>query len=194
MSKATTPYFRVAYPSVFKPKRNNLSGKDEYSVVALFKKGENLDALKKAAQAAVIAKWGEDKAKWPSNLKSPFKQQGERIASAKREDKAVPQGYEQDAIYINLKSAQRPGVVGQDVQPIIDEAEFYGGCWALATVNAFAYDQSGNRGVSFGLMNLQKFKDDDHFGNRSKPEDDFKPVANPDAEAGGSESASDMFR
>lgn len=176
MSKATTPPFRVAFPSVFQPKRNTLNGKDEFSVVALFKKGEDLNGLKQAAADALTKKFGEDKSKWPQGLKTPFRDQGERIEAAKAQGKTPPQGYEQGAVYLTLRSNQRPGLVDQDVQPILDSSEFYGGCWARATVNAYAYDQAGNRGVSFGLSNLQKVKDDEHFGNRSKPEDDFAPV------------------
>ena len=66
MSKGTTPKFRVSYPNVFKPRRNELNGKDEYSVVALFKKGEDLSKLKKLVQEAAekrIRKRSEEMAK-----------------------------------------------------------------------------------------------------------------------------------
>ena len=56
--------------------------------------------------------------------------------------------------------------------------EFYSGCWAIASVNAYAYDNAGNRGAAFGLLNLQKIKDDKPFGIHSKPEEDFKPIGN----------------
>lgn len=192
-TKALTTEFRVAFPSVFRPKYNDLSGKDEYSVVALFKKGVDISNLKKAAQAAVIKKWGENKNKWPKNLKSPFRDQGDRVKIDEETGKEfLPQGYEAGAIYLNLKSQQRPGVVAQNKDEIIDESEFYGGCWARASVNAFAYDKKGNKGVSFGLNNLQKLKDDDAFGNRSKAQDDFSAVENTGTE-GEQQSASDMF-
>ena len=47
--RVTTPEFRVSFPVVFKPKKNDLSGEDEYSIVALFPKGADLTALKNAA-------------------------------------------------------------------------------------------------------------------------------------------------
>lgn len=178
-TKATTPYFRVAFPAVFRPKHNDLNGKDEYSVVCLFPKDADLSALKTAAQAAVIKKFGQDKSKWPAKLKSPFRDQGDRVKTNDDGKEVLPQGYEAGAIYLNVKSSQRPGVVAADMNEIIDESDFYGGCWARATVNAYAYDQKGNRGVAFGLMNLQKYKDDDAFGNRSKPQDDFSAVTPP---------------
>jgi hypothetical protein len=181
-TNVVTPEFRVAFPSVFKPRRNDLNGKDEFSLVALFPKGADLTPLKKAAHAACVKKWGEDQKKWPQGLRSPLRDQGDRFKINDEGQEVAPQGYEKGAVYLNLRSNQRPGVVDQNVQPIIDESEFYGGCWAKASINAYAYDQKGNRGVAFGLGNVQKVKDDDAFGNRTKPEQDFAPVATNDSE------------
>jgi len=188
MSKAHTPEFRVAFPAVFTPKRNMNDTKDEYSVVALFPKGADLSKLKAAAQAAVVKKWGPDKKKYPKNLRTPFRNQGDREKTNDEGKLVLPQGYEKGAIYLNLKSEQRPGVVDSQVQDIIDQSEFYGGCYAEATVNAYAYDHKGNRGVAFGLGNLMKTRDGDAFGNRTKAQDDFVAVAGSE-ESVGSESS-----
>jgi hypothetical protein len=192
MANINTPKFRVSYPNVFKAKKNDLNGKDEFSVVALFKKGEDLTALKTAAQKAIVDKWGPDKAKWPTNLRSPFRDQGER---AKEVDgkRVLPAGHEEGAIFLNLKSAQRPGVVDQNVQDILDESQFYAGCYARASVNAYAYDQKGNRGVSFGLGNIQKVAEGEPLGNRAKPEQDFAPIAVEETGAASTGSATDIF-
>lgn len=192
MANINTPQFRVSYPNVFKARRNELNGQDEYSVVALFKKGEDLKVLKEAAQKAIVEKWGPDKEKWPKNLRSPFRDQAER---AKEVDgkRILPAGHEEGAIFLNLKTKQRPGVVDQNVQDIIDESQFYAGCWARASVNAFAYDQKGNRGVSFGLGNIQKVKDDEPLGNRAKPEQDFAPIQTDSAAPASTGSATDIF-
>lgn len=192
MANINTPTFRVSYPNVFKARKNELNGQDEYSVVALFKKGEDLSALKKAAQEAIIAKWGPDQAKWPKNLRSPFRDQAER---AKEVDgkRILPAGHEEGAVFLNLKTRQRPGVVDQNVQDIIDESQFYAGCYARASVNAFAYDQKGNRGVAFGLGNIQKVKDGEPLGNRAKPEQDFAPIQVEEGASQSTGSATDIF-
>lgn len=192
MANINTPTFRVSYPNVFKAKRNDLNGKDEFSVVALFKKGEDLSALKAAAQKAIVDKWGPDKEKWPKNLRSPFRDQSER---AKEVDgkRILPAGHEEGAIFLNLKSSQRPGVVDQNVQDIIDESQFYAGCYARASVNAYAYDQKGNRGVSFGLGNIQKVRDGEPLGNRAKPEQDFAPIQVEEGASQSTGSATDIF-
>lgn len=175
MPNVVTPVFRVSYPAVFKPKLNKLSQKQEFSVQALFPAGEKLEGLKKAAQAAVIEKWGQDKNKWPKNLRLPFKTQDEKTDSETGKS-FLPPGYTKGAYMLDLKAAQKPGLVDANVQPILDESEFYPGCYAKASVSVFAYDKAGNRGVSFGLVNIQKVKDGDPLGGRTRAEDDFAPV------------------
>lgn len=173
MSNVMTPEFRVSYPNVFKAKKNDLNGKDEYSLVALFPKGADLSKLKAAAQAAIEKKWGTDRTKWPSQLKSPFRDQSER--KIKGTDQLAA-GHEAGAIFINLKSSQKPGVVDQNLQDIINEQDFYPGCWARATITVYAYDQKGNRGVAFGLQNIQKTKEGDPLSGRMKAQAEFSPI------------------
>lgn len=191
MGNVMTKNFRLSYPHLFKPKMNEMNGKMEYSIVALFAKGEDLSDLKLAAQKAIEEKWGPDRKKWPVNLKSPFRDQGER---AKVVDgvSILPDGYEEGAIFINLKSSHRPGVVDQSVQDILDETQLYAGCWCRATVNPYCYDNKGNRGVAFGLTNLQKVKDDECLSGRTRPQDDFQPIAVA-ADAATPASAMDLF-
>jgi hypothetical protein len=59
---------------------------------------------------------------------------------------------------------------------IIEEKDFYSGCFARATVRAFAYSNKGNNGVAFGLQNIQKLRDGDPLGGRTRPSDDFQAV------------------
>jgi hypothetical protein len=177
MANVLTPKFRVSYPNVLKAKRNELNGKDEYGLVALFPKGCDLTVLKKAAQEAIVAKWGSDNKKWPANLRTPFRDQAEKSKSDEASGKkTLPAGHEEGAIFINLKSTNKPGVVNERNEDIINETDFYAGCWAHATVRAYAYDNKGNRGVSFGLQNIQKVKDGDTLGSRTKAQDDFAPI------------------
>lgn len=190
MSNVVTPSFRVSWPNIFKAKKNELNGKEEYSLVALFKKGEDLAVLKAAVQAVVEVKWGKDKKKWPALLKLPFRDQAERAKTNDDGKTVMPAGYEEGAIFITLKSAQRPGVVDQKVQPILDPSEIYAGCFCRATVRAYTYDQKGNRGVAFGLQNIQKVKDGDPISGKSRAEDDFSSVVE---EVGNSGSAESVF-
>jgi len=167
-----TPKGRVSFPNVFKPRYNELSKKEEYSITLLFSKDADLSALKEEAAKACAEKWGQDKTKWPKNLRSPFRDQVEKM-----KDGVMPTGCEAGAMFMNLKSKQKPIVVDQKVQVILDETEFYPGCWAIASVHCYAYDQAGNRGVSFSLNNIQKVAEGEKFSGRSTAEADFAPVS-----------------
>lgn len=166
-----TPEFRVSYPYLFTPQQpmaGSVSKDPKYSLVMLFPKGADLSKLKAAAEAAAVEKWGADKTKWPKNLRSPFRDQGEKESD----------GYVPGAIFITASSKQKPGVVDHNVQPILDSSLVYAGCYGRATVRAFAYDNSGNKGVSFGLQNFQKLRDGESITGRLKPEQEFQPIAN----------------
>lgn len=175
MSKVITPVFRVSFPNIFEARKNDLSGKEEYSLTAIFPKDADLTKMKAAAQEAMVKKWGADKNAWPTNIRSPFRDQAERAKTINGKQ-VLPDGYVAGAVFMNFKSQQKPGVVDKNVQVIIDASEFYAGCYAIASVMAFAYDNKGNRGVSFGLLNIQKVKEGDPLGTRTKPENDFAPV------------------
>lgn len=184
MEKVTTPEFRVSFPSVFQP--TSFEGQDpKYKVNMLFPKSTDLSAMKALAKKAVEDKW-PDKTKRPANLRSPF-----RDGDTEKPDW---DGY-QDMIFVSATSKMKPGVVDQNVQPILSEDEFYAGCWARATVTAFAYSKAGNAGVAFGLQNIQKVRDDEEFSGRSKAEDDFSPIdAGPgEGEASGVQKEDDLF-
>ena len=176
MSKnITTPKFVASYPKLFKAELNEQSGKMEYSVVALFKKGEDLTALKDAAANCIIEKHGADKTKWPKNLKSPFRDQGER-----EKEGVMPAGHESGAFFITLKSQSKPGVVDADVKVLTDlqADQIYAGCIMHATVRPYYYDKNGNKGVAFGLQNLQKVSDGSPIGgSKASATSEFAPVA-----------------
>ncbi len=173
--KITTPKFRVSFPAVFK--KHCFQGEDEskakYSITMLFPKKTNLKEMKKLAKEAIVDKWGD---KVPKDLYLPFLDGDEKEY----------EGYE-GHISVKATSKQKPGVVSgfkndDDVfDPIESEAEFYPGCYARASVTAYAYDTMGNRGVAFGLVNVQKLNDGEPLGNRSRPEDDFEPIDDDDA-------------
>lgn len=179
-----TPEFRASFVNVFRPGKPVQEGQEpKYSIVALFAPGLDLGkpaygtliSLKQAVLDAVTEKWGPNKEDWPSGLRLPFRKQGE-----KKYD-----GYVEDGIYITATSKQKPGLVDASNIDIIDEHEFYSGCYARATVRAFAYDKAGNRGVAFGLQNVQKLRDGDPLSGRMKAQDEFEPVVTDDDQGTG---------
>ena len=175
-----TGTFRVSFPAVFAPKKanpNDTDDKAKYSLHMLYPVTDPLTALRAACRIAATEKWGPQD-KWPKNLQLPFR---------KGEEKDYD-GYGKGIIFVSASSKQKPGLVDENVQPIITADEFYGGCYARATVNAFAWEYMGKAGISFGLRNIQKVKDGEPFGGKSKPENDFDSI--PMAEGGAAAGAS----
>ena len=177
-----TPRCRASYVYVFRPQKPMNPGQDaKYSIVALFEPGADLSALKNAAGQAVIDKWGADKEKWPKNLRSPFRDQGEKEGT---------DGYVKGALFLTATSKLKPGVVVRQngaLHDIIEEKDFFSGCSCILSVRPFAYDHNGNRGVSFGLQHVLKVADGEPLGGRTRPTDDFKAIMDePSAAAGAS--------
>ena len=74
----------------------------------------------------------------------------------------------------------KPGIVDRQLNEIIDSTEVYSGCYARASINFFPYNQAGNKGIACGLNNIQKLEDGEYLGGRSRPEDDFEALDNPE--------------
>ena len=77
-------------------------------------------------------------------------------------------------LFLNANSNTKPGIVDKDLNEILDPEEVYSGCWGRASINFFAYDSNGNRGVGVGLNNIQKLRDGERLGAaRASAESDF---------------------
>lgn len=171
---AITPEFRVSYPAMFTAKKNELSGKDEFSCVALFSAKTDLSVLRKLAEEVINEKWPN--ANKRPKLRTPFRDQAEREKTNDDGSKYLPDGYERGGIFINLKSTTKPGLIGRDKKPITEETEFYAGCYARASITCFAYEKKGNAGISFGLSNVQKLRDGNPISGRARAEDEFEAL------------------
>lgn len=169
--KCLTPEFRVSFPHVFE-KHSGFEGQEpKFSVVMLFPKNTDLKELKRAVFNAATEKWGA-KEKWPKKMRMPFRDGNE---------KTDLDGYE-DTIFVSASSKQKPQVVsnkkvdGQFPQLTKEDESFYAGCYARATLIAFAYNKAGNLGVSFSLQNIQKLRDGEQFSGRKNADDEFDDV------------------
>ncbi|BGI52474.1 MAG: DUF2815 family protein [Candidatus Hamiltonella defensa (Ceratovacuna japonica)] len=171
--KVVTGEVRGSYVNVFNTRLNDLSGKEEYSMMILIPKEdkETVAHLKKAIKAAIDDKWG---AKCPANLRHPLRD-GDSEADL---PDTVAAGEEPYAghYFMNLKSFQKPGIVDVNVQPVIDESDFRSGDYCRVSINAYAYDQKGNKGVAFGLNNIQVLRKGQPLGGVSRAENDFDVV------------------
>jgi hypothetical protein len=183
-----TPDFRAAFISVFKAtSMKNADGsinKPKYSIRACFPPNADLKALKHEAQLAAQEKWGD---KIPKTLRSPFR------TNEELENPIVGIGDDWIIMSFSANEDRRPGIVDAKLQDIIDDSDVYSGAWYRAQVRAFAYENAGNKGVSFGLQNVQKLRDDDPIGSGRLPASKAFEAVDVPAGAGGAKTATSIF-
>ena len=163
---------RLSYANVWEPQSINGS-EPKYSVSVIIPKSDKAtiqkiqQAVEQAKQEA-ISKFG---GKIPANLKLPL-----RDGDIDRpDDEAYANSY-----FINCNSKQKPQVVDQQVQPILDQAEVYSGCYGRVSVTFYGFNSNGNRWVAAGLGNIQKLKDGEPLGGRVRAEDEFDTLDDDD--------------
>ncbi len=170
-ARILTPEFRVSYPHVFKP--NSIQGsKPKYSITMLFDKKQDLKVIKEAMRVAKTIKFGPDQSKWPKNLENPISD-GDNVKYADKE------GYKGHwAIKASTNEDQKPGVVDEKVQPILDATQFYPGCYARAYVYAYVWEFAGKTGIGFILDHVQKTGEGKSFGGKKPVDQVFTAVNN----------------
>ena len=173
----TRPKTRWSYANVWDPKSIN-GGTPKYSVSLIIPKSDV--ATVKKIEAAIQAAYeeGESKLKGSSKsvpslkvLKTPL-----RDGDLERPDDAAYA----DSYFINANSASAPGIVDADRQPILERSEVYSGVYGRASINFYAFNSNGNKGIACGLSNLQKIADGEPLGGKSRAEDDFETDDNDD--------------
>ena len=161
---------RWSYANVWEPKSIN-GGAPKYSVSLIIPKSDTKTIEK--IQAAIQAAYDEGQGKLKGNgksvpalsvLKTPL-----RDGDAERPD---DEAYA-DSYFINANSGTAPGIVDADRQPILERSEVYSGVYGRASINFYAFNSNGNKGIACGLNNLQKIKDGEPLGGKSRAEDDF---------------------
>ncbi|MCP4986234.1 MAG: DUF2815 family protein [Colwellia sp.] len=168
IDKIMTPKFRVSFPAVFEPKAATEGGKEKYSVVMLFDKSEDLSKLKDLIKRTVEAKYPtkEDR---PEGFTTPIKDGDEKSYD----------GY-QGCYTCTASSQYPPGVIDESKTPIINQKEFYAGCYAIATVNAYCWSYMGKSGVSVGLQNIMKINDGESLAGGASAASDFAEIVLPE--------------
>jgi len=163
MQNITTHEGRVSFPQVFKSKRNELSGKDEFSITLLFPKGSEAVAhLKKAFVEEATKKWGADLERVSKEkiFKNPLKD-GDLVLDPKTGK--TRKGYE-GMVAVTFKNEAKPMVVDAAHQEIVNPNDFLGGCYAQVSATCNAFDVTANKGISFYLNAVKKTKDGESFG------------------------------
>lgn len=165
---------RFSYANVWEAKSIN-GGAPKFSVSLIIPKSDTktVEKIKAAIEAAY--KEGESKLKGNGRsvpalaaIKNPL-----RDGDTERpDDEAYANSY-----FINANSSTAPGIVDANCNPILERSEVYSGVYGRASISFYAFNSNGNKGIACGLNNLQKIRDGEPLGGRTRAEDDFATEA-----------------
>lgn len=177
--RLVTPIFRVSFPNVWKAKAFK-DGDPTFNVQMLFPKDgkykfdvtkiqvTSVEKLRKIVEEVAHNHWGP---KLPGTQNNPFKWP---LRDGAEKDLEAYKGM----LFANAKSKNKPGLIDAAKNEILEQGEFYAGCWARATISVYAFDikEFKSVGVGFGLDNIQKVRDDDSFSGKRNAQDDFETI------------------
>ncbi|MGO5291327.1 DUF2815 family protein [Porcincola sp. LCP21S3_C12] len=161
---------RFSYLNVNEPKSINGST-PKYSASLIISKSDTITIQK--IKAAIKAAYEEGEAKLKGNGKSvpPL----ENIKTPLRDgdmDRPDDPAYA-NSYFLNANSTRKPGVVDANNNIILDTSELYSGIYGRASINFYAYNRNGNRGIACSLNALQKLRDGDPLGGHVNAETEF---------------------
>lgn len=169
-TKVVTGVCTFSYLNCWEPKATE-GGKLKYSVSLIIPKSDTRTVEKIRAAIEAAYQEGQSKLKGSgksvpalSALRTPL-----RDGDVDRPDDEAYKG----SWFINANSDSAPGIVDADRNPIMTRSEMYSGVKGRASINLYAYNVNGNRGIACGLNNLQKIADGMPLGGKSRAEDDF---------------------
>jgi hypothetical protein len=170
MKVITGPNTRWSYANVWEAKSIN-GGTPKFSVSLIIPKSDTKTVAK--IKAAIEAAYHEGESKLKGNgktvpplaaLKTPL-----RDGDTERpDDEAYANAY-----FINANATTAPGIVDVDRNPILTRSEVYSGVYGRASINFYAFNSNGNKGIACGLNNLQKVRDGEPLGGKASAESDF---------------------
>ena len=164
----TSPIGRLSFPSLFEPKGFN--GSDpKFQTIVIFEEGEALDELKEMIEAKMIEKFGKIPPIWNNPIKA-----GETKLTKDGDVRPEFAG----RLFITCKSKEddAPAIVNEQVEPVTNPSEVYGGCKARVLLAPYAYDVGGNKGVSLYLKGVQLVAGGEPFGVAVNPLDGFTKI------------------
>lgn len=169
----TTGKVRLSYCHIWEPQAP-LNGKPEdakYGVTILIPKTDTKTlndiyaAMAMAEQQGVASKWGGVK---PPLVKTPI-YDGDGVRPS-----GEPFGEEcRGHMVMTASSKNQPFVYDLSMQPIINRADVYSGCYGRVSIDFFAYAQAGNKGIGCSLNGVQKIEDGEPLSGGVTPQEAF---------------------
>ncbi|WP_373486118.1 DUF2815 family protein [Acetobacterium malicum] len=177
MKVITGPDTRWSYANIWEPKSIN-GGTPKFSVSLIIPKSDTVTVAK--IKAAIEAAYQEGEARLKGNGKSVPPLAGIKTPLRDGDLERPDDPAYANAYFINANSATAPGIVDADRNVILTRSEVYSGVYGRASINFYAFNTNGNRGIACGLNNLQKIRDGEPLGGKSRAEDDFSSTEDDD--------------
>lgn len=173
-TKVLTGEVRLSYANLTAPRAAQDGGEPKYSVTLLIPKTDtatkaDIDASMKAAyEDGVSKKWGGARPQPKVILHD-----GDGLRPS-----GLPFGDECKGCWVlTASSKNKPQVVGIDnIQCELAPQDVYSGMYARVTINFYAFDRAGNKGVGCGLGNVMKTKDGEPLSGGASAVSDFADV------------------
>lgn len=171
MSKTITGEVRFSFVNVFEPRAQVEGGEPRYSITLLIPKSDvkTLNEIHKAIESA--KQEGISKVfngTLPPMVRVPL-HDGDGVRP-----NGEPFGEEcRGHMVMTASSTQKPDVVGDDLKPVMNRSDVYSGCYGRVSLNFFAYNKNGNRGIGCGLRNVQKLRDGEPLSGKTSASEDF---------------------
>ena len=174
----TGPKTRFSYLNVNEPKTPIGGGTPKYSVSLIIPKSDTATIAKIKAAIKAAYDEGQSKLKGSSKFVPGLEDLKTPLRDGDKERKG-DEAYE-GCYFVNANSTTKPGVVDGDRNPILETSELYYGIYGRASINFYAFNSNGNKGIACGLNNLQKLSDGEPLGGHSRAEDDFADLDDDD--------------
>lgn len=169
-SKVVTGEVRFSYAHVFQP-WGDVDPK--YSVVAVIDKSNTkaINAIKEGIKAVLEQERdGMFRGINPKSVAIPLKD-GDNPADGREPNPSYEGSY-----YIGANRKTAPGIIDKNKRPIIDQDEFYSGCYGYISITLAPYSVNGKVGVKAYLNHIMKTRDGERLGSASTAEFDFADV------------------
>lgn len=159
---------KVRFNCVYLWEPRIINSNPEYSVCLLIPKSDERtlndirQAMKNAKEIGIsILNYNMD-----LDLKMPL-----RDGDIERSDEVYEGCY-----FMYASSANKPLILDEFNNQINNKEDFYNGCYGYASINFYAFNTNGNKGIACGLNNLMKTDEGEVLGGKLSAELDFESV------------------
>ena len=163
---------RFSYLNVFTPSTPRGATVPKYSVSILIPKEDagQITMINQMIDAAIQDGVAKNKFTIDQTQKKSFRRP---LRDGDEEAESGDRGPEyRGFVFLNANNADRPGVVDENRQPIVDSSTFYSGCWGHVHVSFFPYNNV-SLGVGVGLNHIMKVREDERLDGRVSVDDAF---------------------